>query len=57
MANDITRDDSGFAADTNKVLLVDKHGGVDDLPLMSKYDVAWRILDRVRDLLGGADSR
>ena len=55
VANDITRDDSGFAADTNKVLLVDKHGNVEDLPLMSKYDVASHILDRVADLLAAED--
>ena len=55
VANDITRDDSGFAADTNKVLLVDRHGNVEDLPLMSKYDVASRILDRVSELLAAAD--
>ena len=57
VANDITRDDAGFAADTNKVLLVDKHDNVEDLPLMSKYDVASRILDRVRDLVVEADTR
>ena len=51
VANDITRDDSGFAADTNKVLLVHRHGNVEVLPLMSKYDVASHILDRVRDLM------
>ena len=57
IANDITRDDAGFAADTNKVLLVDKHDNVEDLPLMSKYDVASRILDRVRALVVEADTR
>ena len=56
VANDITRDDAGFAADTNKVLLVDRHGNVDDLPLMSKYDVASHVLDRVRELMAEADT-
>ncbi len=55
VANDITRDDSGFASDTNKILLVDRHGNVEDLPLMSKYDVASHILDRVAKLLPAAD--
>ncbi len=55
VANDITRDDSGFASDTNKVLLVDRHGNVEDLPVMSKYDVASHILDRVGELLAAAD--
>ena len=46
-ANNITAEDSGFAVDTNKVILLDREGGVQELPLMSKYDVAWKILDRV----------
>jgi phosphopantothenoylcysteine decarboxylase/phosphopantothenate--cysteine ligase len=51
IANDITDKDSGFGADTNKVTIIDKSGGVEDLPLMSKQEVADRILDRVLDLL------
>ena len=57
VANDITLDDAGFSADTNKVLLVDRHGNVDDLPLMSKYDVASQVLDRVRELMQEGDTR
>ena len=41
-ANDITAPDSGFAVDTNKVVLLDREGGVEELPLMSKYDVGSR---------------
>ena len=51
VANDITSEGSGFGTDTNKVLLVDASGQAEDLPLMSKSEVAHRILDRVRDLL------
>ena len=51
VANDITAEGSGFGTDTNKVALVDKSGGVEDLPLMSKHEVAHRILDRVGQLL------
>ena len=51
VANDITAEGSGFGTDTNKVLLLDKSGGVEDLPLMSKHEVAHRILDRVGQLL------
>ena len=51
VANDITSEGSGFGTDTNKVLLVDSSGQAEDLPLMSKSEVAHRILDRVRDLL------
>ncbi|MDP6101723.1 MAG: bifunctional phosphopantothenoylcysteine decarboxylase/phosphopantothenate--cysteine ligase CoaBC [Dehalococcoidia bacterium] len=46
-ANDITAEDSGFNVDTNKVAILDKDGDVEDLPLMTKYQVAHRILDRV----------
>jgi phosphopantothenoylcysteine decarboxylase/phosphopantothenate--cysteine ligase len=53
-ANDITARDAGFAADTNRVTLLDRDGGEEHLPLMPKYDVAWRILDRVAGLLGAA---
>jgi phosphopantothenoylcysteine decarboxylase/phosphopantothenate--cysteine ligase len=51
VANDITRPDAGFDVDTNQVTLIDKRGTVEDLPLMSKRDVAERILDRVRGML------
>jgi len=50
VANDITLAGSGFGADQNKVSIVDA-AGVEDLPLMSKYDVATAILDRVVKLL------
>ncbi len=50
-ANDITQEGSGFGADTNRVTLLDPGGGVEELPLLPKYDVAWLLLDRVRDLL------
>ena len=46
-ANDITASDSGFDVDTNKVVLVDRDGNAEDLPLMSKYDVANHLLDRL----------
>ncbi len=52
VANDITRADSGFAADTNKVTLIDRKGKVEDLPLMSKREVAEKILDRVAGMMG-----
>lgn len=51
VANDVTMEDSGFGSDTNKVLLVDRAGNVEDLPTMSKYEVAYQVLDRVRRLL------
>ena len=50
VANDVTEPGSGFAVDTNKVVLVEA-GGTRDLPLASKQQVAHGILDRVKDLL------
>jgi phosphopantothenoylcysteine decarboxylase/phosphopantothenate--cysteine ligase len=50
-ANDITATDAGFGTDSNRVVLLDAGGGKEELPLMSKYDVAWRILDRVSTLV------
>jgi phosphopantothenoylcysteine decarboxylase/phosphopantothenate--cysteine ligase len=56
VANDITLPDAGFGADTNKVTLLDADG-VTDLPLMSKYDVAEAILDRVATLFAAKGAR
>ena len=50
VANDITSEGSGFGSDTNQVTLIDRDLVVEELPLLSKYDVSNRILDRVRDL-------
>ena len=51
VANDITDPDSGFGVDTNRVALIDRDLQVEELPLMSKYEVGNRVLDRVRALL------
>jgi len=51
VANDITDASSGFGTDTNKVTLIDKKGKVEDLPLLTKREVADRILDKVMGLL------
>ena len=50
VANDITAEGSGFGSDTNKVTLIDQELAVEELPLLSKYDVSNRILDRVKRL-------
>ncbi len=47
VANDISRNDTGFESDTNAVFLLGKDGDVLELPLMSKEEVAHRILDKV----------
>ncbi len=48
VANDVSAADAGFNVDNNRVVILDRDGGQEELPLMSKRDVADRILDRVR---------
>ncbi|MBI3783819.1 MAG: bifunctional phosphopantothenoylcysteine decarboxylase/phosphopantothenate--cysteine ligase CoaBC [Deltaproteobacteria bacterium] len=47
VANDVAGSDTGFAVDTNAVTIIDRSGGREDVPLMTKGEVADRILDRV----------
>jgi phosphopantothenoylcysteine decarboxylase/phosphopantothenate--cysteine ligase len=51
VANDITGPETAFDADTNRVVILDRAGGEERLPVMTKYEVAQRILDRVVELL------
>jgi phosphopantothenoylcysteine decarboxylase/phosphopantothenate--cysteine ligase len=51
VANDVSRADSGFGSDTNKVLLFYANGETEDLPLLSKTEVAARIWDRIVPML------
>ena len=51
VANNITEKGSGFGTDTNRVVIVDSKGKAEELPLMTKYEVADKILDRVAGLL------
>ena len=53
VANDVTDPDSGFDADTNKVVLIDRQGNKEELPLLPKPEVAQKIIDKVVELLGG----
>ena len=50
VANDITAEGSGFGSDTNQVTLIGRDLAVEELPLLTKYDVSNRILDRVKAL-------
>jgi phosphopantothenoylcysteine decarboxylase/phosphopantothenate--cysteine ligase len=54
VANDVSRSDSGFGTDTNKVSLFHANGALEDLPVMPKTGVAAAIWDRVVPLLGSA---
>jgi len=51
VANDITASDSGFGADMNRVVIIDREGKTDSLPLLAKREVADKILDKVAALL------
>jgi phosphopantothenoylcysteine decarboxylase/phosphopantothenate--cysteine ligase len=51
VANDITDRGSGIGADTNQVVIIDRKGKIEKLPLLPKREVADRILDRVVKLL------
>jgi phosphopantothenoylcysteine decarboxylase/phosphopantothenate--cysteine ligase len=57
VANDVTARDSGFGVDTNRVTIIDRRGKIDRLPLLSKRQVAERILDKVVALLARPKSR
>ena len=51
VANDVSRSDSGFGTETNKVLIFHANGAMEDLPVMPKTGVAAAIWDRVVPLL------
>ena len=56
-ANDISAPGAGFDVDTNIVTFIDRKGKVENLPLMSKREVADKVLDRVVKLLPKKESR
>ena len=51
VANDVSRSDSGFGAETNKVYIFHATGAMEDLPVMPKTGVAAAIWDRIVHLL------
>ena len=55
VANDVSAADSGFEVDTNRVVLLGRDGNVEELPLLTKAEVAERILSWVDRELGGED--
>jgi phosphopantothenoylcysteine decarboxylase/phosphopantothenate--cysteine ligase len=56
VANDVAEPGSGFGTDTNRVTILDRAGARDDLPLLTKREVADRILDRVAGALDARDA-
>ena len=53
VANDVTKQGAGFDVDTNIVSIFRRDGSHEDLPQMSKHDVASRLLDEVAAFRGG----
>lgn len=50
VANEVSRQGIGFEAEDNEVFLVYPDGKISEIPLMSKKEVAFCILDAVREL-------
>jgi len=51
VANNISFPGAGFGTDTNQVVILDRQGRIESLPIMSKREVASKIWDRVKELL------
>jgi phosphopantothenoylcysteine decarboxylase / phosphopantothenate---cysteine ligase len=56
VANDVAEAGSGFGTETNRVSILDAEGGRVDLPLLSKREVADRLLDRISGALDARDA-
>ena len=50
VANDVSRADAGFGSEKNAALVIDAAGEIVTVPLVSKRELAERILDRVVEL-------
>jgi phosphopantothenoylcysteine decarboxylase / phosphopantothenate---cysteine ligase len=57
VANDVAEPGSGFGTETNRVVMLAADGARDDLPLLTKREVADRLLDRVAAALDERDAR
>jgi phosphopantothenoylcysteine decarboxylase/phosphopantothenate--cysteine ligase len=51
VANDVTATDAGFGVDTNRVAILGRDQLIDALPLMSKFEVAEKLFDRIESVL------
>jgi phosphopantothenoylcysteine decarboxylase / phosphopantothenate---cysteine ligase len=56
VANDVAEEGSGFGTDTNRVSILARDGSREDLPLLSKREVADRLLDLVARALDERDA-
>jgi phosphopantothenoylcysteine decarboxylase/phosphopantothenate--cysteine ligase len=53
VVNDASEPGAGFEVETNRVTILARAGAAEELPLLSKREVAARILDRVAELRNG----
>jgi phosphopantothenoylcysteine decarboxylase/phosphopantothenate--cysteine ligase len=51
--NDVSEPGSGFGTDTNRVVVIDSAGATHPWPVMSKAEVAGRLIDRIMDQAAG----
>ncbi|MDQ7027021.1 MAG: bifunctional phosphopantothenoylcysteine decarboxylase/phosphopantothenate--cysteine ligase CoaBC [Anaerolineae bacterium] len=51
VANDITATDAGFASDYNRVVILDRDGGREEIERQSKTQISERVIERVADIL------
>ena len=51
VANDVSRENAGFGADTNEVFIVDPKRNVVHVPLSDKSEVAKRLMNIVSEAL------
>lgn len=49
VANNLNVEGAGFAGDTNVVTLITQHGEITELPKMTKFDVALKILETIAE--------
>jgi phosphopantothenoylcysteine decarboxylase/phosphopantothenate--cysteine ligase len=58
VANRVAREPGeGFAAETNRVLIIGRDGQVEETAVLPKAEIARTVCDRVSSLLGGGESR
>ena len=55
VANDVSKQGSGFGSDTNELTLVLPDGSTEPWGLATKAEVAERLWDRIIAMRGGAD--
>lgn len=54
--NDVSEPGSGFGTDTNRVVIIDRDGTTDEWPVLSKDEVAARLIERVVAEAAAAES-